>query len=658
MSLFVRVWGLISLLALLIAAVAPADAGMMLLGMGPPPVSSGYTPPCGGTNPACAYAYSTERQMVSTATTAFQVYRSVDGTYQDVGFTGAGLVNTATVNAFCNAAVGGVISRNCLLARIYDQSGNACPIWNATVANMPDYYVDPGHQGLPRFQAVYQGSGTVFSFLLDSGGTTQNPPTHHCAALTGPAQSLFFAGNSSYAAFSSGQNGLMEGTVASGPQGAMFAAFTGPQGPYSYNHCVPNTTPCGGMDTEAQGPQDNYTRTSNDDYTVIAAAPTSGTSPWNVYINNNNAFPNDSQPDALVTGFRMTWGASGDHSQHGPNIGRSEAFFGSVLTSGQVANLYSNETGFTAGLTTGYVGPGDNAVVGNENSYSPGLTSQKVLQLQWLSQAFSLRKAYAGYEGPALNACQGQGAVSCEDIGWVNNTLDTATLSAFCGPVSGLNNCTVETWYNEALAQAATTNGVGTGIDATAVSTSARPTIAWSGCGTTAITVCIVTSSTNYFTTAGITVDGGYTMSAVAQRTGGTTSLSAILSSVSTPETFIGFAASANTCTGSATSGGGASTVACNDNAVHSITIDAHTSPSASTITYVDGTAGTANTSTIGYSGTGLGVGATGAGLDPCTCQLSEVLVYADAHDTSYNTALGSAGVATLRANQRAAFGF
>ncbi len=65
----------------------------------------------------------------------------------------------------------------------------------------------------------------------------------------------------------------------------MFAAFTGPQGPYSYNHCVPNTTPCGGMDTEAQGPQDNYTRTSNDDYTVIAAAPTSGTSPWNVYIN-------------------------------------------------------------------------------------------------------------------------------------------------------------------------------------------------------------------------------------------------------------------------------------------------------------------------------------------------------------------------------------
>lgn len=349
-------------------------------------------------------------------------------------------------------------------------------------------------------------------------------------------------------------------------------------------------------------------------------------------------------------------GDSGDHSTPGPNIARSEAFYTLVLSSGQVANLYSNETAFTGGLKTTYQGPGD--VPTNETSYSTGLTSQKVLQLQWLSQAFSLRKAYAGYEGPALNACRGQGAVTCEDIGWVNSTLDTATLSAFCGPVSGLNDCTVETWYNEALNQASDTNGVGAGIDATANSTTTRPAILWSGCGTSAITVCIQTSSTSYFTTSGITVTGGYTMSAVAMRTGGTTSLSAIMSSVSTPETFIGFAASANTCSGSATSGGGASTVACNDNVVHSITVDAHTSPSASTITYADGTAGTANPSAIGYSSGGLGVGATGAGLDPCTCQLSEVLVFADAHNTSFNTALGSSVVASLRANQRAAFGF
>jgi hypothetical protein len=74
---------------------------------------------------------------------------------------------------------------------------------------------------------------------------------------------------------------------------------------------------------------------------------------------------------------------------------------------------------------------------------------------------------------------------------------------------------------------------------------------------------------------------------------------------------------------------------------------------------YVDSVASTATAGAVGYSVTGLGVGATGdAGADPCACQLSEVLFFADAHNTSFGSALGSAGVATLRANQRSAFGF
>ena len=643
-------------LALLLAAIPSAEARFAFSARGgqgsggPPP---GYTPLC-SVGPGCAYAYSTERQMVSGAASALQVQRSVDGATQNVGFTGAGLVNTATVDTFCNAAVGGLISRNCFISEVFDQTGHNCRLYNATASAMPDYMVDPTHQGLPRFQKVFQGGGSALNFLLDNAGGSTGTPAVLCTLLTGPAQSFFYAGNSSYAAFSSGQSGLMETTPAGGPQGAMFAAFTGPTG-FTYDHCV-NTFPCGGVDSEGQGPQYNYTRTGNDDFIDIAVAPTSGTCPWNVWINNNNAIPNDCTGvlDPLVTKSRMTWGNSGDHSTAGPNISRSEAFFASVLSSGQVASLYSNETTFTGSLTTAYQGPGD--VVGGETSYSAGLTDYKNLQLQWLSHCFSLRKCYAAYEGPALNVCQGSGA--CEDIGWVNNAIDAATMSAFCGPVSGLNNCAVQIWYNEALNQASDTNGVGTGIDATAVSSSNRPTIAWSGCQTATITVCIVTSSTNYFTTNGITVDGGYTMSAVAQRTGGATSQSAILSSASTPETFIGFSSSANTCTGSAHSGGALVTVACNDNVVHGITVDAVTSPSASVTIYADGATGTNSTAAVGYSGTGLGVGATGAGVDPCACQLSEVLVYGDAHDISFNTGLGSAGVAALLANQEAAFGF
>jgi hypothetical protein len=58
------------------------------------------------------------------------------------------------------------------------------------------------------------------------------------------------------------------------------------------------------------------------------------------------------------------------------------------------------------------------------------------------------------------------------------------------------------------------------------------------------------------------------------------------------------------------------------------------------------------------YGETGLGVGATGAGLDPCTCQLSEVLFFVDDYNAAFNAGLGATNVANLRANQRAAYGF
>ena len=116
-------------------------------------------------------------------------------------------------------------------------------------------------------------------------------------------------------------------------------------------------------------------------------------------------------------------------------------------------------------------------------------------------------------------------------------------MSAFCGPVSGLNDCAVQIWYNQALNQNSLANNQNTALDAIAATTSKRPTIVWSGCQTTAITVCIATSPTNYFTTNGIGVStGGYTISAVAQRVG-TITTSAIYSSTTGtgPETSLGF---------------------------------------------------------------------------------------------------------------------
>jgi len=640
------------LLAALLLVAGPATAGMMLLGMGGLPGGNSYTPLCNVVS--CTYALSTERQMVSTATVAFQVERSVDSTTQNVGFTGAGKVNTATVDAFCNAAVARVISRNCYISEVFDQTANGCNIYNSTVSAMPDYMVSPTHGGLPLFQKTFQGSTASLNFLLDNNGGNTGALSAPCNLLTGGAQSLFFSGNSTYGNNVGGQAGLQENTPGV-VTGSMFSAYVGITG-LVFDQCsTDEALPCGGMDTEGQGPQAPIPLGTNNDVVEVAAYA-GGTGAANIWVNGAQITTNETMPHALVTQGRMSWGTTGDHTSNGPTINRSEAFFTSDLNSGQQANLYSNETSFIGTLSIGYAGPGD---LFGETSTSSGVITGRVLQLQWLSQAFSLRKTYAGYEGPALNVCQGQGAVSCEDIGWVNNTIDTATMSAFCGPVSGLNDCAVQIWYNQALNQNSTVNTVNTALDATATTTSKRPTIAWSGCQTTAITVCLITSSTNYFTTGGITIDGGYTMSAVAQRTGSLTSTSAIYSSGTGtgPETFIGFNSAVNSCFGTAHNGGGANSVAaCADSTVHSITLDAGSAPSA--ILYVDGTAGTTITSTVGYSSSGLGVGATGAGSLPCACQLSEILIFADSHNISFTNALGSGNVAILRANQRAAFGF
>ena len=269
----------------------------------------------------------------------------------------------------------------------------------------------------------------------------------------------------------------------------------------------------------------------------------------------------------LVTQGRMTWGATGDRRYNGPAINRSEAFYTSNLNSRQAAALLdANEAAFQATLTLGYQGPGD---LFGEHGTTPNVTNGRIGQMQYLAAAYTLRKPYAGYLGPLLDACQGQGPNSpCEDIGLSGNDIETpTTLSAFCGPVSGLNNCTVQKWYNSALNQNVTVAGGNPALDFTAVSTSARPTIAFSGCGTSKITVCIVTGPTYYFTGGGAislyTGINGYTLSAVAQRTGSFTTPSGIIASNAGwgPETFLGFGNAANTCLGAMHNGGGGPTL-------------------------------------------------------------------------------------------------
>ena len=126
----------------------------------------------------------------------------------------------------------------------------------------------------------------------------------------------------------------------------MFAAYTGTLGA-TYDICV-TSSPCAGVDTEESGLFATFVRTANDDFTMVAVAPTGGTSPWDVYVNGVDIYPGFTNTVSLLTGKRMTWGNAGDHSKGGPNVARSQTFYQSVLTSGQAAALYNNETTFTA----------------------------------------------------------------------------------------------------------------------------------------------------------------------------------------------------------------------------------------------------------------------------------------------------------------------
>jgi hypothetical protein len=640
-------WYAACLLGLIFISIVPAFSAFLSrnapAGAGSTP--SSYRPLCGGSLPTCAYAFSTERQLVSGATTALTVYRSVDGTTQNIGFTG-GLVNTAAVDAFCNASVAGVISRSCLLAGVIDQTGNCADgitEIDGNPSHMPTYMVWPAHSNLPVYQVPYVGSTRVH--ILENGpaiGSGSSPPGCN-SALTGGPQSLYGLGSTVYISSCCGEGfGVTETAVPNGgsPHGSMFSPF------FAGDSTVQCTVACTGVDIEGAGIS-GAVPLGIDTESVSTAA--GGRGFINVYANGTQIVTNATPAVSLLTQTRLTLGADGDRLFNGPLIWWDGALYSSQLSSAQVAAIHSNTAAFLGMLKTGDQGPGDLFT-----QASSTVTGGRVDQLQYLSQCFSLRKCYAGYEGPAINVCQGSGA--CEDIGWVGDIIDTATMSAFCGPVSGLNNCAVQIWYNEALTQSTTGNGVGM-VDATAVSSTNRPTISWSGCQTTNVPVCIATSSDKYFTAVGIIVSSAaYSMSAVATRTSGA-SLSAVYAGASGPATFIGFGA-ANTCEGSATNGGGFVTVACNDNTIHSITVDAVNSPSAATTVYADGTTGGTNTSAILYQSSTLGVGAVGNGTDPCTCQFSEVLVFADAHSASLATALGSSNVAILRANQRAVFGF
>lgn len=80
-------------------------------------------------------AYSLDKIVGSYAGSAIRVQRADNGTQLDIGFTGAGLLNTSAISTFCSSP-----STSGYVRVWYDQSGNGRNLTQTTLANMFQIY--------------------------------------------------------------------------------------------------------------------------------------------------------------------------------------------------------------------------------------------------------------------------------------------------------------------------------------------------------------------------------------------------------------------------------------------------------------------------------------------------------------------------------------
>jgi hypothetical protein len=566
-----------------LSLIVPVRAGMMLLGMGKAPGGGGSGALCNVSGVTCQYAFSVDRRVVTGATNAFAVY---DGTtMHDVGFLGNGTVNMANVYSGCYSV------QDCYYGEIFDQTGNGCNMVQQGSAPLPLVTLWPAHGNLPSFWTPQNANSGSFPVQQGLSAT--------CTALNGNvAKSLIGVSNSMLTTAVGGRYGLFENP----PGVTAYSAFANTAGGY-----FPGSTNIyGGVDIEGANlgilqssvppisPQVDQIEVTSYNPAVpniclyyngavlpaigISGGATGG-SPCS-YL--DSAFVSSgAAPSALVTQSLAKWGAEGDQVSVG-----SEVIFEGVLTSNAVNSTaaglaYTNANTFYGGLTAGPEGPGDLfPVIGTDP-----------VQIQLMVSAFGLRPQSESYVGSLLELCQGTTGI-CENVGLNSSgVFDTAGAMSFCGPT----NCTIQIAYNQAFnpikAEGYTHDGTNQNMVAAAAST--RPTLTFN-CNNGL--PCMTSNGAQSLCAAGATNAGGgsYTITAVAERTGGASAYGAIWSNASAG-VFIGFANSANTAYWQFD--GGPDSIAATgvaDNTMHSLTGTLFGTSTGAGVFYVDGASSSA----------------------------------------------------------------
>ena len=156
--------------------------------------------------PSAAAAYSLRKLRSAYTGSAIQVRRSSDNTTQDIGFTGANVLDTSALTSFCG-------SGNGFVTTWYDQSGNGNNATQSTAASQPQI-VSSGSVILKNSKPSVNFDGTNDFFSLSSSISTSTNYSFFTAAynesnLTGDTFMSGLTGSAQFIVDLSGATGTM-----------------------------------------------------------------------------------------------------------------------------------------------------------------------------------------------------------------------------------------------------------------------------------------------------------------------------------------------------------------------------------------------------------------------------------------------------------------
>lgn len=459
----------------------------------------------------CVAAHSVTRRMFgSYAGALFQLTRASDSTTQDVSTTANGMVNLSTVTTFC-------LATDCWFSSIYDQAGNANHLPQATAASMAPWWLYNSN-GLPILITAQNDA-----FYRNRASTTNIP--------TGAASSTTYYVRATDINSADGDYGRMETTVTGSPAGAMWAnAYSSFAGAL-------------GLGVDVEGTVPNAPVASIPSVVGLITKYTNSTALMTIkWVNVSTGVPQiiaiqaPNQTPVVQSGLSIGEGGDGTFAS-------SEFFEGAVITGvtsdATDLSLAANVKAFYGAATFSYPGPVDIALQSNVCAGALCANNSKRDISAVSGGAWGLRKLRASYQGYAVNIIRASDSAT-QNIGFTaTGDFDDVAAQQFCAGTT----CTITRAYNQAL-HTIDNNTNAAVYDMVQVTANKQPQLIFNALNGRSI---MRSNGSQYLCTGAITTLGkGWTMNAVAHRTGNTGVITQALSS-NGAQGDIGWAASPDT---------------------------------------------------------------------------------------------------------------